>query len=308
MPHAEFTSFVTHTALHIRNTADAHRVFEAVRLNILPLLKRRLVPHERAQLRSGNIFVWEESDYEDGLVRWTEGRRWSQSKMRGDCLFYEEKIETTEAEKQAKATRRAMRASDASDPIPMPPKRKDRPNKVDGLIKQTYSVAVQMPGASRAKKWHIVAYYSTSEASLLPVVEDYAYLRNIRIPNGVYVSNTRPCGGTLDYFPSPVEIPGSGSSCSSTQRSVSPVSRDNELDSCLKFRSSREHDSSIILPPISPAASPTILPPLASLGYLSPRLPSLQKYASTSSKARLGYYSSTCSDDRRTLDRFRVVI
>lgn len=32
----------------------------------------------------------------------------SQSKMRGDCLFYEEKIGTTEAEKQAKAVRRLV--------------------------------------------------------------------------------------------------------------------------------------------------------------------------------------------------------
>jgi hypothetical protein len=53
-----------------------------------------------------------------------------------------------------------MKASDSSEPIPMPPKRKDRPAKVDGLIKQTYSVTVQMPGALRTKKWHVVAYYS----------------------------------------------------------------------------------------------------------------------------------------------------
>jgi hypothetical protein len=62
----------------IRNVADAHKVLEAVRLNILPLIRRRLVAHERAQLKSGNVFVWEESEDSDegGLVRWTEGRRW----------------------------------------------------------------------------------------------------------------------------------------------------------------------------------------------------------------------------------------
>lgn len=35
----------------------------------------------------------------------------SQSKMRGDCLFYEEKIETTEEEKRAKTVRRFVRFS-----------------------------------------------------------------------------------------------------------------------------------------------------------------------------------------------------
>jgi hypothetical protein len=45
-------------------------------LDVLPLIKRRLAAHERTQLWSGNVFVWEESEYEDGLVRWTEGRRW----------------------------------------------------------------------------------------------------------------------------------------------------------------------------------------------------------------------------------------
>jgi hypothetical protein len=62
----------------IRDVADAHKVLEAVRLNILPLIRRRLVAQERAQLRSGNVFVWEEAEDSDegGLVRWTEGRRW----------------------------------------------------------------------------------------------------------------------------------------------------------------------------------------------------------------------------------------
>ncbi|KAF7369332.1 hypothetical protein MVEN_00261500 [Mycena venus] len=243
MPHTEFVSSVTHPALHIRDITDVHRVLEAVRLNILPLIKRRLASHERAQLQSGNVFVWEESEYDDGLVRWTEGRRWSQSKMRGDCLFYEEKIETTEAEKQAKALRRAMRASDSSEPIPVPPKRKDRPAKADGLIKQTYSVTVQIPGAVRPKKWHVVAYFSARDSSRLPVVEDYDYLRNIRIPDGVFLGSNRSGNGTLDCFPSPMKLP--DGSRSSTERSLSPVTRhSNPESSCLNFS-----PSAVVLPP-----------------------------------------------------------
>lgn len=60
----------------IRNAADAQIVFEAVRLNILPMIRRRLGPTERDMLRSGEIFVWEETDQKGGLERWTDGRRW----------------------------------------------------------------------------------------------------------------------------------------------------------------------------------------------------------------------------------------
>ncbi|KAJ6574273.1 Gti1/Pac2 family-domain-containing protein, partial [Mycena capillaripes] len=173
----------------IRDVADAHKVLEAVRLNILPLIRRRLVAHERAQLKSGNVFVWEESEDSDegGLVRWTEGKRWSQGRMRGNYLFYQETIEKTHEKKQAKTARRASKASDLPI-LPGPPKRKHRPSKVNGLIKQTYSVTVRMPGASKTSKWHIVAYFSASDYTRLPVVDNYDYLRCIRVPDGVFTS------------------------------------------------------------------------------------------------------------------------
>lgn len=73
--------------LDIRTAQDAHRVFEAVRLGILPLIRRRLSPSERDLLASGQVFVWEEaptgsaagdeaSATTSGLERWTDGRRW----------------------------------------------------------------------------------------------------------------------------------------------------------------------------------------------------------------------------------------
>jgi hypothetical protein len=82
--------------------------------------------NERDQLTSGNVFVWEEADFKGGLERWTDGRRWyalsvlplitmlihwsrSQSRMRGDYLFYEEKVETTQEEREVKAARRYVR-------------------------------------------------------------------------------------------------------------------------------------------------------------------------------------------------------
>jgi len=66
----------TNRTQDIRDVRDAHTILEAVRLGILPLLKRRLLASERDELRSGNVYVWEEAQDEGGLLRWTDGRRW----------------------------------------------------------------------------------------------------------------------------------------------------------------------------------------------------------------------------------------
>ncbi|KAJ7166313.1 Gti1/Pac2 family-domain-containing protein [Mycena crocata] len=297
--------YVTHPALHIRDVADAHKVLEAVRLNILPLIRRRLVAHERAQLRSGNVFVWEESEDSDegGLVRWTEGRRWSQSRMRGDYLFYEEKIETTHEEKQAKAARRASKASDLSMSVPPPPKRKDRPSKIDGLTKQTYSVIVHIPGSSNTRKWHIVAYFSAFDYTRLPVVDSYDYLRCIRVPEGVFTSN-RTCNNHERFSSQSDEV-------DSMRGSHSPVSPSFELRSpglAPPFYGRAEYPLDLP-PPISSQRRtnpPVSLPPLASLGYPAPR-PALPHRHSTS--ASTTYTQPQLSpEDRRILNSFHVVI
>ncbi|KAJ6482680.1 Gti1/Pac2 family-domain-containing protein [Mycena sanguinolenta] len=299
------TSFIClRFSTDIRDLTDVHRVLEAVRRNILPLIKRRLGAHERAQLRSGNVFVWEESEYDDGLVRWTEGRQW-RSKMRGDCLLYEEKIGTTQEERQAKAMRRAMRASDSSESIPMPPKRKDRPAKIDGLTKQTYSVIIRLPGAAQSKKWHVVAYFTARDSSILPVVEDYEYLRNIRVPNGIFFSGNRSEASTLqvEWCTGQGKLP---DGCSYSRKTLSPVIRDSNPD-IYSFQCSPEKEWPVVLPPISPGASPTILPPLSSLVYVSSRAGACH---SSTALRKVGphYHPAACTDDRRILERFRVLI
>ncbi|KAJ7620271.1 Gti1/Pac2 family-domain-containing protein [Roridomyces roridus] len=310
-------SFITHPALHIRDITDAHRVLEAVRLKLLPLVKRRLVAHERAQLQSGNVFVWEESEYEDGLVRWTEGRRWSQSKMRGECLRYEEKIEMTEAEKLDKAARRALARGRIAFPPPRP-SRRDRPSKVGGLIKQTYSVTVRLPDSvATVKKWHVVSYSSVKDADTLPVVEDYPYLRDIRVPAGVFLSSHnagRLINGSLEKFPAPapahvrVDVP-----IQSYRYQVwkhvcppldvelrSPGMDSDEGDSSSSDGHEDDHGALHILPAISSPHSRVTLPSLSSLGVLLPGT-SFPSPSSTS----MCYYDG---DDRRVLDRFRIAI
>ncbi|KAG8957091.1 hypothetical protein FRC00_004479 [Tulasnella sp. 408] len=189
----------THPRLHIRNAHEAHTLFEAVRLGHLPIVRRRLSPTDR-ELQSGEVFVWEEASYKGGLERWTDGRKWSQSRMREPFLFYEEKAMPSREEKDAKAARRARKSSDPSSPSiaspalpssPSPPRRQDRPTKPKGLTKQTYSAFVHAPNAPAGqapKKWHLTAYFCSTTYHELPVCADDPVLRTITVPENVYVT------------------------------------------------------------------------------------------------------------------------
>ncbi|KAJ7110223.1 Gti1/Pac2 family-domain-containing protein [Mycena crocata] len=175
---------VTHHSLHIRNATDCLVLLEAVRRGILPLITLRL-GNERGQVRDGNVFVWEESQDVGGLLRWTDGRRWSQSKIYTECLIYEEKEKVTGEERDAKAKRRAQRICNPGKNVP-PPRRNGRPTKSGGLTKQTYSFVVRVPGSTPCRKWHVVAYSLWSNRARLHVIEDYPMLRDIRVPLGVF--------------------------------------------------------------------------------------------------------------------------
>lgn len=73
--------------IRIRSTADAHKIFGAVQQGILHMVTRRLDADERLALRSGCIYAWEERGPHSeltglGIERFTEGRRWSPSRVR----------------------------------------------------------------------------------------------------------------------------------------------------------------------------------------------------------------------------------
>jgi hypothetical protein len=77
----------TCTNTRIRSTQDAHKIFFAVQHGILPLITRRLDADERLALRSGCVYAWEERGSHAeitglGIERFTEGRRWSPSRVR----------------------------------------------------------------------------------------------------------------------------------------------------------------------------------------------------------------------------------
>jgi hypothetical protein len=73
---------------YIETVQDALLVIEAARRGLLPRAQHRLTDSERANIRSGSIFVWDESEV--GMRRWTDGRSWSPSRVNGCFLNYRE--------------------------------------------------------------------------------------------------------------------------------------------------------------------------------------------------------------------------
>lgn len=77
----------TCTNVRLRFTTDAHKIFEGVRQGLLQMVTRRLDADERIALRSGCVYAWEERGPHSeltglGIERFTEGRRWSPSRVR----------------------------------------------------------------------------------------------------------------------------------------------------------------------------------------------------------------------------------
>ncbi|KAH9921620.1 uncharacterized protein B0H18DRAFT_1187227 [Fomitopsis serialis] len=319
-------------ALHLRDARDAHVIFEAVRLNILPLITRRLTATERDQLSSGNVFVWEEAEHKQGalprppslngsstgcplggLERWTDGRRWSQSRMRGDYLFYEEKIETTPEEKAAKAARRARRTLDPFSYQPAPT-RQDRPSKPDGLTKQTYSTHVYTH-PSEPRKWHIVAYFCGDDYQRLPVVEHYDYLRKIRIPEGVFSSPRGNPAKITRMLTVPDERSRHDGDWSKSSWSPQSPSSNGALSPIERPESSSSSSSSSTT--LSTSSDTTVfrhgdtdvghlLPRLSNIVPIHPLSPSISHTHSQSSQS--SGYAALTTEDRRALSSFRVVL
>lgn len=82
----------TATNMRVRSTRDANNLFHAVTLGILPIVARRLDASDRAALRPGSVYIWEErspgtlGNTSDGagmgMERFTEGRHWYPSRVR----------------------------------------------------------------------------------------------------------------------------------------------------------------------------------------------------------------------------------
>ncbi|KAJ7121347.1 Gti1/Pac2 family-domain-containing protein [Mycena crocata] len=172
----------TCTGIRVRSPADAHTIFHAVSLGILPMITRRLDTEERRAIRSGCVFVWEErggpntEPMQLGIERWTDSIRWGPSRVREEFLFYAEKDpDPIDID--------LSYDSDAASPLGYGP---SHVLLRENLIKQTYSVFVETPNGRR--KWHLIAYFTQDSVDYLRTVEDIPYLACIIVPPGIYKS------------------------------------------------------------------------------------------------------------------------
>lgn len=72
----------------VADTQDALLILEGCRRGILPRTTDRLTDAERKSISSGDIFVF--SEEQSRIKRWTDGRRWSPSRILNNFLIYKE--------------------------------------------------------------------------------------------------------------------------------------------------------------------------------------------------------------------------
>ncbi|KAH8118932.1 Gti1/Pac2 family-domain-containing protein, partial [Phellopilus nigrolimitatus] len=177
----------TCAGIRIRSVHDAHVVFHAVYREILPMVTRRLDTEERRAVCAGNVYVWEERGRNTeatglGIERWTDGIRWSASRVRDEFLLYHERDSGTEFDS---FTDSELGASYR-------------------LVKQTYSVFVETPSGRR--KWHLTAYFVPATVNQLRTVDDIpSLLANAHPPEGMYTSAKMGKGRARgEYYPTDI--------------------------------------------------------------------------------------------------------
>ncbi|KAJ1957814.1 Gluconate transport-inducing protein, partial [Dispira parvispora] len=98
---------------YIESGHDALLLFEACRMGYFSRVQRRLSDKERATIRSGSIFVWDEE--ESGMRRWTDGKTWSPSRVLGCFLTYQELIPKRRSSRTTPAVSPVMTRSASMD-------------------------------------------------------------------------------------------------------------------------------------------------------------------------------------------------
>ncbi|KAI0694987.1 hypothetical protein C8T65DRAFT_698854 [Cerioporus squamosus] len=186
--------------VHIRSAADAHKLFYAVQLGILPKIEKRLDANERAALRPGDVYVWEEKgpntdSFSVSMERFTEGKSWTASRVRERPRPVQDFLMYFESPKKGKGNART------SENLVV------RPGEQDLYIKLTYSVIREdvnkdASGLSidaddkhkKPPKWHMNAYFTKLTEGQLRTIDDVPELRDLEVPDGIFRSarTTKP--------------------------------------------------------------------------------------------------------------------
>lgn len=283
---------------HIRTQIDAILLFEACRHGILPRIQRRLTERERLQIKSGSIYVWDES--EASMRRWTDGKSWSASRVCGSFLTYREmegarkshphESSNNNSRKRKSAEPHGSKASSGGS------SKEDEQNnnsqsdddgtseegfryKPGGLYKQSFSITT-----SDKAKLHLIAYYTREDVNADKLMQPSMdpRLKDIRIENELYPDNSSAASMISPVTTAPYQRPHA--------QNLPPLNPSNE-----SLFSSR-------YPPHG-------YPPSYPYGYLPPPPPPLPSHPNSSASSHPQhagyppnyYYSENSSDSRHKM-------
>ncbi|WPK25490.1 hypothetical protein PUMCH_002807 [Australozyma saopauloensis] len=141
---------------------DALLILEGIRLNVLRKVQRRLTDVERKCIVAGAIYAWNETELT--MKRWTDGKSWLASKVKGPFLIYNE----LDSHRNVKS---------------------------GGLVKQSFSLTTK-----QGEKFHMIAYYNPEDRSqgVLPgtIPSQDSTLLKLHLDPSVYLSDFLHYGET----------------------------------------------------------------------------------------------------------------
>ncbi|KAK4223703.1 Gti1/Pac2 family-domain-containing protein [Podospora fimiseda] len=189
----------------IKDTFGAAKVIELVYRGEIQHLSRRPSDAERERvIKSGTIFVYESEA--TGIHRWTDGRKWSPSRIKGNFLVYRETVGDDNKpgqKRKAKSKKPHQSLQISTGHSLMPTKESTAPEgvseeewrevvgsltdsydfKKNGLVKKTISMTIGK------KTHHIVNYYDPVEAAkgrIPDICDQITHWPRPEILSGVY--------------------------------------------------------------------------------------------------------------------------
>lgn len=168
---------------YVESVNDALLLIQACKVGLLNPIYRRLNAAQRADLASGQIFVYNEQN--SGIKRWyvrlyrTDGEYWGPSRSLGAFLIYKQL--------QVATTPQISRKTAA---IPKP----NGSSSDSGLLKRTLTASVE------DVIWHVCGYYTLEdlEFARLERPSQCKMFSNMEIPNAVVVTHSRKSSSSDD--------------------------------------------------------------------------------------------------------------
>lgn len=228
----------------VQTPKDAIILLEASRIGLIPRIKRRLKDTERASIKAGDVFIWNEKEAK--MRRWTDGRSWSASRVTGAFLTYRE-MESVGSKKKDSHEDQHQQQHDQQL------FGNNFSYKANGLIKQSFSITT-MTG----EKLHLISYTTTKNFATSKLLDktpskDRAFA-NIRISQDVY-PQLATLMQTASRSSSTVSSPSSSSSSSPPAIVSSPTSVPSPLQSPQQWVAPSLTHQSISIPRYIPSQS-----------------------------------------------------